>query len=201
MMSRTALWGSWHEGDFLASGRNIWNFYMLHYEDWKCNLKMFSRQGQRKKSVKAEAGQSSVSERPLVPCGVTVEKQPFPKCWEAGPALSKGQAGLCSPERTAVAGSVARHCHFALETGETKTEPVLDPAVFFHLHQENFAVSAGGGAKHPLASPNASACQICCVGFTTNHVSFWLPQHCTSLCQDQLAGDCGTNSSSLSVVK
>lgn len=50
-------------------------------------------------------------------------------------------------------------------------EPVADPGVFFHMHQEIFAVSADDGAKHPLAFPNASACQICCVGFTISHVS------------------------------
>lgn len=63
-------------------------------------------------------------------------------------------------------------------TGEKKMEPVSDPAVFFHMHQEHSAVFALDGAKHPQAFLNASACQICCVDFTTSHVSFWLPQYC-----------------------
>lgn len=107
-----------------------------------------------------------------------MEKQSFPKYCEAVPALRKGQPGLCSPEFATVSVSVTWDCQFALGTEEKKMEPVADPAVFFHVHQENFAVSAGDGAKHPLASPNASACHICFVGFTTSHVSFWLPQYC-----------------------
>lgn len=62
--------------------------------------------------------------------------------------------------------------------GEKKKEPMSDPAGFFHMHQENSAVSALDGAKQPQAFLNASVCQICCVDLTTSHVSFWLPQYC-----------------------
>lgn len=65
-----------------------------------------------------------------------------------------------------------------LGTGkEKKMEPITEPAVFFHTHQENYAISADDGAKHPLASPNASACQIALWAFAS-------------------AGDGGMNSSS-----
>lgn len=124
----------------------------------------------------------------------------FPNAARQGQPSAKGSLG--SAVLSAQHGVGQWHSTAVLHQRQGRQkQPVLDPAVFFHLHQENFAVSAGGDARHPLASPNASACLICRVGFTTNHVSFWLPQHCTSLCQDQLAGDCGTNSSSPSVAK
>lgn len=43
-------------------------------------------------------------------------------------------------------------CQFSLGTlGEKNPEPMANPAVFFHVQQENFAVSAGVASKHPPA--------------------------------------------------
>lgn len=72
--------------------------------------------------------------------------------------------------------SVVWDCQFNPGTlGEKNPEPMASPAVSFHVQQENFAVSAGVASKHPPASLDASACWIFCVGFTTCHVSSWLP--------------------------
>lgn len=72
-------------------------------------LEMFSRQGQRMKSVQVLAEQSSL-QRQFMPCGVTSLPQlcrnsPFPNNTRQIQPSAKGQPGLCSPECTTVSVS------------------------------------------------------------------------------------------------